>query len=70
MPKLIPIAVAMAVLGVSATALAYPPPPVAPPPDYDGTPPPDYDGAMYADVLNTQPIYHVVRVAEPRQECY
>lgn len=64
------VVAAVTVLSLSHPALAYPypPPPVAPPPF--APPPPDYAGPVYADVLSTQPIYRIVRVNQPQQQCY
>ncbi len=67
--------VAGAGVSASSSALAYyPPPPVAPPPGYAPVyappPPPYYAPPEYGEVLQTQPIYRVVRVNVPQQQCY
>lgn len=55
MKKLTAIASAIAVLGVSVAAQA----------DHRD----DY-GRDYAEVLSSRPIYHDVRISQPREECY
>ena len=65
MKTLTAIATAIAVLGVSATAQA----------GYRDDRDDGYDrgydrGNDYAEVISSRPIYHDVRVSQPRQECY